>query len=229
MATKSEELVCKYCNKTFRRAASLAVHVCEQKKRFQEENEVGVQIGLRAYLRFYEVAQGSAKLKTFADFAGSPYYRAFVKFGRHCVAIRAINVPRFIDWILKQNKKLDYWSSDAVYTEFLEQHLRDEAVSDALTRAIEESIAWAEETGGSANDLLRYGSINRICYLISTGRISPWVLYNSDSGMQFLNNLTQEQVTMLWSIIDTDFWTGKFHKYRADQEYAREILRQAGW
>ena len=55
------------------------MHVCEPKRRYQERDEVGVQIGLQSYMRFYEITQGSAKLKTFDDFAESPYYRAFVK------------------------------------------------------------------------------------------------------------------------------------------------------
>jgi len=92
---------CQYCKKDFQRESSLAVHLCEAKRRRQEQNERGVQLGLQAYLRFYETTQGSAKLKTFDDFAESPYYRAFVKFGRYCVNIRAINPARFIDWVLK--------------------------------------------------------------------------------------------------------------------------------
>ena len=52
--------------------------MCEPKRRFQEQDERGVQLGLHAYLKFYELTQGSAKLKTFDDFATSPYYRAVV-------------------------------------------------------------------------------------------------------------------------------------------------------
>ena len=102
---QTEQFACQYCEKTFRRETSLAVHLCEPKRRYQEREEIGVQLGLQSYLRFYETTQGSARLKTFDDFARSPYYRAFVKFGRYCVAIRAINIPRLIDWLLKSNKK----------------------------------------------------------------------------------------------------------------------------
>ena len=80
--TKSELYKCKYCEREFRKESTLAVHLCEQKRRYQEEKEVGVQIGLQSYLKFYTMTQGSAKLKTYADFATSPYYKAFVKFGR---------------------------------------------------------------------------------------------------------------------------------------------------
>lgn len=205
------------------------MHVCEPKRRYQEQQEVGVQLGLQCYLKFYESTQGSAKLKTFDDFARSPYYRAFVKFGRYCVDIKAINVARFIDWLLKHNKKIDHWCRDSIYGEYITDYVRSEVPADALARAIEEAMTWAEETGNPDRDYLRYGNTNRVCYAITTGRISPWVLYNCASGMTLLENLSQEQIVMIWSMIDSDFWQRKFRDYRADAEYAREILTKAGW
>ena len=94
---------CKYCDKEFRRESTLAAHLCENKRRWQQEKEIGVQFGLQAYLRFYEMTQGSAKLKSYEDFVKSPYYVAFVKFGRHMVSIRAVNPRMFIDWVIKKD------------------------------------------------------------------------------------------------------------------------------
>ena len=220
---------CQYCQKEFVRESSLAVHLCEQKKRYQERDEVGVQLGLQAYLRFYELTQGSARLKTFDDFAKSPYYKAFVKFGRYCVSIRAVNTPRFIEWVVKQNKKIDTWCKDAIYTEYLASYLRSENVSDALLRAVEQSIDWAEKTGNPAQDYLRYGNENVICHAIIAGRVSPWVLYNSHSGTEFLARLNSGQISLIWSLIDADFWSNKFQEYPTDTEYVRETLKLAGW
>lgn len=220
---------CQFCEKTFQRETSLAVHVCEAKKRHQERDEVGVQIGFQAYLRFYETTQGSARLKSYEDFARSAYYRAFVRYGRHCVAIRAVNVPRFTDWLLKNNRKIDHWCRDTVYTEFLVQYIRSEAVADALARAMEQAIAWSEETGNPDRDYLRYGNVNVICYAVTTGRISPWILYNCDSGQAFLDSLNADQISMLWSWIDAEFWQHRMREYAADAAYAQAMLQKAGW
>lgn len=220
---------CRYCDKAFQRESSLSVHVCEPKRRHQEQNEIGVQLGLQSYLRFYEITQGSARLKTFDDFAASPYYRAFVKFGRHCQAIRAINTPRFIEWVIRQNKKIDHWCRDAVYSEYLDQYLRMENVADALARAMEHAMEWSDQHSHPAHDYLRYGNDNAICYAVTTGRISAWILYNCDSGREFLSRINDEQVAMVWPMIDSDVWQRKFHDYAADAEYAKAILREAGW
>lgn len=220
---------CQYCLRDFVRESSLSVHVCEQKKRHLEQNEAGVRLGLHAYLKFFELTQGSAKNKTFKDFASSPYYKAFVKFGRYCVEIKAVNPARFVEYVLKQNKKIDYWCSDRLYTEYLVEHLKVESVQDALARAIEYAIDWAEKTECPAHDCLRYGNPNAIIYAITAGRISAWVIYNSESGQKFLNNLTSEQLAIIWSYVDADVWQRKFKEYSEDQEYAQTILKQAGW
>lgn len=220
---------CGYCKKTFAKETSLAVHLCEPKRRRQQRSERGVELGFQAYIRFYEIAQGSAKLKTFDDFADSSYYKAFVKFGRYCVDTRVVNPRQFLEWLLKHNKKIDRWASDQIYTEYLIQYLPLENVADALARAIEYGIDWAEKHQSYPHDCLRYGSASGICYAITAGRISPWVIYNCNSGQQFLNSLTPDQVSMIWPYIDSEVWQKKFVDYTADQEYAKDILAKAGW
>lgn len=220
---------CRYCHKSFAKETSLSVHMCEPKRRFQEQNEAGVRMGFNAYLRFYEITQGSAKLKTFEDFATSPYYRAFVKFGRYCVDTRAVNPSRFIEWLLKNNKKIDHWARDTVYTEYLIGYLPVENVNDALARAMEYGIAWSEQSGHPAEDCLRFGNTNATVYAVTAGRISPWVVYNCESGQKFLSDLDATQIAMTWSYIDSEVWMKKFSNYVADQEYVKDMLQKAGW
>jgi len=220
---------CQYCRKNFARETSLAVHSCEPRRRRQERDEAGVRLGFQAYLKFYELTQGSARLKTHDDFCESPYYRAFVKFGRYCVAVRAVDPARFTEWLLKNNKKIDRWCTDSVYTEYLVDYLRVENVNDALARAMEFSISWSEETGNPAEDCLRYGNTNAMVYAVTAGRISPWIIYNCESGQKFLSELDSTQIAMIWSYVDAEVWTKKFADYVADQEYVKEILQKAGW
>lgn len=222
---------CRYCDKDFRKESTLAAHLCEPKRRWQQEKETGVQLGLKAYLRFYEITQGSARLKSYTDFVESPYYNAFVKFGRYCQDIRCVNFTNFLDWLLKNNKKLDNWCSDRLYTEWLPSYVKREAVQDALERALKEMQDYADSHSELRNgfvDYFRYGNTNRICHHITTGRISPWIVYNCASGVDFLGGLSEEQVGLIIHIIDPDFWQKRFQDYVADTEWAKEILQQAG-
>jgi len=229
-SASSPSFKCKYCDKEFRRESTLAAHLCENKRRWQQEKEIGVQFGLQAYLRFYEMTQGSAKLKSYEDFVKSPYYVAFVKFGRHMVSIRAVNPRMFIDWVIKENKKLDHWTHDKVYVEYLHQYMRKEAVQDALERALTEMQDYTDETKtlASFKDYFRYGNSNRICHHISNGRVSPWIVFNCVSGISFLETLSEEQLAIIMPWIDPEFWQRKFQDYLADTEWVKMILSEAG-
>ena len=222
---------CRYCEKDFRKESTLTAHLCEQKHRWQQETETGVQFGLRAYLQFYETTQGSAKLKSYEDFVSSPYYNAFVRYGRHLVAIRAINSNSFSSWLLKNNKKLDQWCKDSFYDEWLLEYLRKESVQDALERGLKEMTDYADthpELKNGFLDYFRYGNSNRVCHHIATGRISAWVVYNCGTGVEFLDKLQEDQITMVMPYIDPDVWQKKFSDYVADTEWCKHILKEAG-
>ncbi len=221
---------CKYCEREFRKESTLAAHLCESKRRWQQETETGVQFGLRAYLQFYETTQGSAQLKSYTDFVASPYYNAFVRFGRHMVAIRCINSNSYTAWLLKNNKKLDHWCQDKFYEEWLHEYIKKEAVQDALERGLKTMEEYAVGDSGLASfgHYFKYGNHNRICHHIAAGRISPWVVYNCGSGIEWLESLTEEHLGLVMPYIDPDYWNRKFKDYIADVEWCKHILEKAG-
>jgi hypothetical protein len=226
----SQTYKCRYCEKDFRKESTLAVHLCEQKRRWQQERETGVQLGLKAYLRFYEITQGSARLKSYEDFVTSPYYNAFVKFGRYSVDIRNVNFANYTDWLLANNKKIDHWCRDSLYEEWLKSYIKKEAVQDALERGLKEMQKYSDENPDLAqfNHYFRYANTNRVCHHISSGRVSPWIVYNCNSGISFLEALREDQIEMIMPWIDPDFWQKKFSDYVADTEWVKHVLREAG-
>ena len=222
---------CKFCQREFVKESTLTVHSCEQKLRNQQQNETGVQFGFKAYIRFYETTQGSARLKTYEDFSGSPYYRAFVKYGRHCVAIRVINFASFTNWLLKNNKKLDHWCKDSLYEEWLSEYIRKESPQDALERALKEMQEYADshpELKNGFREYFRFGNGNRICHHIVSGRISPWIVFNCTTGVEFLDGLDAGQTQIVLPWLDPEFWQKKFMDYLADTEWVKDILNKAG-
>lgn len=220
---------CGYCHRKFSKESSLATHLCEQKKRYQSKGDSGSRIGFLAYNKFYEYTQPNCKGKSFDDFAKSSYYKAFVKFGWFVANTDPINTERFIEWVVRQNKKLDYWASDKVYEEFLHHWVRREPVEDALERTIRYAIAWGETHGVPFNDILRHGSPNGLCHAIANGRISPWALYSCESGHALLGKFNEEQISIVWPMIDAEFWSSKLGDCPRDWEYVKTVLKAAGW
>ncbi len=221
-------VTCKYCSKQFRAEKTLATHLCEPKRRWQQENETGVRFGLHAFLKFFDMTQGSSKGKTYADFVESPYYSAFVKFGQYIVAIQAVNPASFISWIISSNKKLDLWTKDSYYDEYLLQYLRTENPQDALERALKEMEAWSAVNNSSFNHFFMFGNANAICRLINNGRISPWVLYNCSTGIEFLEKLNQDQLKIVYTIIDPSYWNKRLSSHVEDTNWVKGVLNAAG-
>lgn len=222
------DLTCKFCQKSFRRVSTLSVHLCEQKRRWQQKDEQGVRFGFQAYLQFYTMLQGSVKNRDYTAFAESPYYSAFVKFGQYLVQIRAINVPKFTDWVIKNNKKLDQWTKEAFYTEYLFDHLRHEHPTDALERSLTEMQIVADELKLDLIETFDGVPLNKLCQMVINGRISPWVIYNCKTGTEFLSRLNAEQIAMIYPFIDPEFWDRKFTDYVADTDLIKAALDQAG-
>lgn len=223
--------VCKYCQRPFTKEKTLTSHICVKKRRFQQENETGVQLGFNTYLKFYQTTQINNKKKTYDDFVDSNFYNAFVKFGRYLVDIRCINASSFVDWLLKNNKKLDHWCKEGVYMEWLNQYMCKESVQDAMERALKEMQEYADNDPrleNSFSNYFRLGAGNRICKHISDGRISPWIVFNCTSGINWLSQINQEQLNIIMPIINPDFWNKKFFDYSEDQIWVKRILADAG-
>lgn len=216
---------CEYCDKEFKRAETVLSHRCEKRSRYENQTTPESRIGLHTYRMFY-----GNQPKTFDDFASSSYYKAFVKFGKYCVDVNVISPEDYARWLIKTKKKIDHWNKDSFYTEYLVSYLPTEPVGSALTRSITTSVKWSEKTSAPAHDWLRYGNLNTIAYDITTGRLSGWALYNSTSGHEVLDKLSDSPLlSQCWPYIDSEVWAATFKRRTVDQTYAKEILRTAGW
>jgi hypothetical protein len=133
----------------------------------------------------------------------------------------------FTDFLIKQNKKLDQWTKEAFYDEYLFDYLRKEHPNDALERSFSEMQRWADETDKQFNNIFRECSLNKLCQMITNGRISPWLIFNCDSGITSLASMSTEQVDMVIKYIDPDYWQRRFKDYVADTELIKEVLTEA--
>lgn len=220
---------CEFCGRSFARESTITKHICEYKHRWLEKDRAGNRIGFQTWLQFYKKNSASTKNRTYEEFIKSAYYTAFVKFGNYCVDINALNVSRFSDWLLKNQIKIDTWCTDSTYTKYLIEYLRVEDPLDAIARSVETTIDLAESAGILSKDVLRYGNANRICHSITTGRISPWMLYQSTSGTQFLGNLNESQVNIIIDYINPEQWKIKFNREPENVKQVKELLTIAGY
>jgi len=220
---------CDFCNREFLRESTMAKHLCENKQRWMNKDMQGNRIGFQSWLQFYKKNTSTKKNKTYEEFIRSAYYTAFVKFGSHCANINAINISRYVDWLLKNQIKIDTWASDSVYTKYLIEYLRIEDPLDAIARSVQTTMDLAEKEGIVPKDYLCYGNPNKICHSITNGKISPWMLYHSDSGIKFLDCLNESQVKMVIDYINPELWKIKFNREPENVKQVKELLNAGGY
>ena len=227
--TSKHKFRCEFCNGQFVRESTLMTHMCESKRRWLQKDMQGNRIGFQAWIQFYKKNSASKKQKTYEEFIKSAYYTAFVKFGNYCVQINAINISRYADWLLKNQISIDTWTKDTNYTKFLIEYLRVEDPLDAIARSIQSTIDLAQTEQLQSKDYLRYGNVNKICYEITKGKISPWILYQSDSGLKFLDTLNESHIAMIIDYINPELWKIKFNREPENVKQVKELLNAGGY
>lgn len=225
----NEELRCSHCGKDFKRPNSLLKHLCERKQRWLNRDMVSSRLGYNAWLKFYETTSRTKKVRTLDDFISSNYYTAFVRWGNYCHNIDAVNPSAFLDWLLKNQVPVDQWATDTNYDRYLIQWLRTENHLDAVNRAFAWADNYSTELSIPANHCLLHGNTNRIIMAVTKGRISPWVLYHSRSGYEFLSNLIPDQERFLLPYISPENWNILFRRYPESVSEVRQVLEVAGW
>lgn len=218
---------CEHCQKLFAKEKTLAVHICEQKRRYLSRDEKHVQAGLLTYQRFYDITQKGKNTKTFDDFISSPYYTAFVKFGSFMINTAPIYPERFIDYVIKSGVKLDHWCRDALYDSYLIELIKAEPADGAVQRTIKTMMDWADNNQSSWEHYFAYVNLNRATHDIKEGLISPWLVLNTKSGKDMLNRMNDEQLEIISNIIDPQFWIKRFKIYPADLELVKDIIKEA--
>lgn len=227
--TATDKFVCPFCNKEFVRETSLAKHMCEPKRRWEARDNPNNITAFRLWLEFHTKHMVSSKPKTYRDFTKSSYYTVFVKFVNYCSDIRAINTNFYFNWLIDNKIRVDEWAKDTNYNKFLISYLKTENYLDALSRSIETMIGLAKIEGIQTNDYFRYGNRNKICHNVVNGKISPWVLYHSESGIKFLESVDSSQQKMILDYIDPEPWAARFKRYPETVTQVKELLKKAGY
>ncbi len=227
MQSSEKPYVCEYCGAGFMREKTLAVHMCEPKRRALQKNEKRVQLGLYAFNQFYKLSAGAKKDKTYEEFSKSPYYNAFVKFGSFVSNVRPLYPERYVDYVVTSGVKLDHWCRDEMYEKYALELIKKEGVETALERSIMTMMEWADDNNSLWNHYFKYVTLNRAVYHIKDGKISPWLILNCNTGKEMLSKFNDEQLEIVYNIMDPEHWAMRFKKRNSDVELVKEVVKES--
>ena len=207
---------------------TLVAHLCERKRRALQKDEKRVQAGFMAFNRFWQLAQGGKKLKTYDEFCDTSYYNAFVKFGSFINNVNPLYPTKFVDFVIKSGVKLDHWCRDELYEQYLFEMLKLEPVEAAVQRSLQTMMEWGDEHNANFAHYFNYVSLNKSVHDILNGKISCWVLLNSVTGKDMVSKMNDEQLAMIAPAFDIKFWVKKFREFPADVALVQEVLAETG-
>jgi hypothetical protein len=219
--------VCQFCNHKYMQEKTLAVHVCEQKRRFLAKDSKAAVIGYQTFNKFFQLTQGRGQNKTHDEFARSPYYNAFVKFGSFVSNINPLYPEKFIEYVVRSGVKLDHWCREELYEKYVLNLIHTESVETALERSVSHMTSWAGENKSVWNHYFKYVSTNRAVYDIKDGKVSPWLVLNSPSGKEMLASFRDDQLAAISNIIDPQIWVKKFKNQKLDLELVKQVVKEA--
>lgn len=226
-ATSAEpEHVCEFCKKKFVTERTLVKHLCDKKRRWLWKDEKYAQIAFRAFQRFYQLSMRQKKPKTEMDFINSAYYNEFIKFGKFVVDVNAIDVPGFIDFLIKTSVNLSDWTKDWAYETWVRELGRKEDPYRAVERNILLMEQWSRETGDDWQDFFKKVNPNLAVKWIRSGRISPWVIYAV--GEPLMDRMNEDQLKLIRELINPNFWTYRIKANKKDFDAIVQILEEAG-
>ena len=224
----SKPYVCEYCKTGYSREKTLAVHMCQPKRRALQKNEKRVQLGMYAFNQFYKLSAGAKKDKTYEEFCKSPYYNAFVKFGSFISNVRPLYPEKYIDYVVTSGVKLDHWCKEEMYEKYATNLIKKEGVETALERSVMTMMEWSEENEPAPwNHYFQHVSLNRAVWHIKDGKVSPWLLLNCRSGKEMLSKLNDEQLNMVYNIMDPEHWAMRFKRTPNDVQLVKDVAKES--
>ena len=148
--------VCEYCKTGYSREKTLAVHMCQPKRRALQKDERRVRLGMYAFNQFYKLSAGSKRDKTYEEFCKSSYYNAFVKFGSFVSNVKPLYPEKYVDYVVTSGVKLDHWCREEMYETYATELIKKEGVETALERSVTTMVEWAEDKSAPWNHYFAY-------------------------------------------------------------------------
>jgi len=203
------------------------VHMCEQKRRALQKGEKRVQLGYIAFNQFYKLSAGAKKDKTYEEFCKSQYYNAFVKFGSFVSNVKPLYPEKYINYVVTSGVKLDQWCREEMYESYAIDLIKKEGVETALERSVNTMVEWAKENNSVWNHYFNYVSLNRAVWHIKDGKISPWLVLNCKSGKEMLGKFNDEQLGLIYNIMDPQHWAVRFKRQTNDVQLVRDVAKES--
>ena len=222
------EHTCRFCGKAFTRERTLSSHMCEKKRRWMSKDDPESRIAFNVWVNFMKyVSPNTKKEKTIDDFIRSADYIGFVKFANYLIELKPVESDKFIAWLFKMGVKLSDWTKPGTYQLYVQEESKKETAERALERTVLVMNDWGVKTGNNWQDFFKKIAPATAMNMITTGRISPWIIYSTAEAQQLLDRMEPGQIDTITKYVDTAWWIKKVKNNQQTAQWVNTTLMQA--
>ena len=223
--TTEAHFTCKHCKKVFVREHRYLAHNCKQMKRIEELKSPNGQAAWNYYqLWMRELKRMPPPANAFLT---SKYFRTFVNFTNFTKKVSLPRPDRFI-WLMVEKKyQPNIWTSDDVYSIYLEYLDRKQEPIDSAKISIKTLLNYATQHNIDVSTVFDTIHPNELQQFLRVRQLSPWLLVYSKKFGDFYNNkTTQEQRIILDALIQFDYWAQKKEQYKETHPVETETIKK---
>ena len=171
--------------------------------------------------------QGTKKKKRMKILSGHPIIMLLLSLAPLLAMYVLYILKKYIDYVVTSGVKLDHWARDSLYEKYVLEFILKEDVHTALERSVKTMMEWAEDKSAPWNHYFYHVSTNRAVWDIKDGKVSPWLMLNCKSGKEMLSKFTDEQLEMVYHVINPQHWAMRFKRLPNDMQLVKDIAKES--
>lgn len=217
---------CHHCERRFSSESIFMRHHCEPKRRSQE---IATPLGISAYSLYKDWM----RLRKFgqpnqAAFLESKFYRSFINFAQLIVDTNISNPQKYIEIMVAGEIQPVLWCNKNAYALYLDWTDKLSDPIDQVGASINYLMDISEKNDVKLEDIFTHLGPQEIIQLVRQRRLSPWLLFCSSKFGQFLKTLDSSHLVSFNSVVNAEYWGGRFQKDKASVESIKNIAKQMG-
>lgn len=222
------DLTCRFCGHSFKRDTSYHKHSCKKKKRFLQRDEKFFKVAFGIFKRAMVLTGSLKKVFTIDDFIKSTFYEDLVKLAKFVIDNNVVLPEVYVDYLIKGRVPIANWSNNSVYEEYVRNVNAAETPYDALQRNLMLMEQWGMKMGEDWRDFFRKVPPTLATLWLRSGKLSPWMLFLAPSSSQLIERMSEEQLDIVNSVMNTSYWSRRALKFEKDCAEIRAVLESEG-
>ncbi len=215
---------CEYCEKKYKDEKIFLKHKCRFKERYENKTKKINQLGFLLFEQHHTLLQGAKIKKTYGDFVKSSLYKLFINLATYVLETKVLYPEKYLNFLICNKIRTQLWNKDVSYEKYILDLLEKESMFDGVSRTLKLMQSWAIKNNDTYNNFFKKAPKPLIYYYITQGEISPWVLYCSKSGLNFLKSLLDEEIEKLKPFINPFSWRRKLIINKKEVEFLTDLF-----